>query len=190
MQTVGESEHNATRLETIMAEQESKYDSGIFLLRDSVGFSGTIVDVQASGYCTVVNRTTEQPFELRLALYDYQTRERTLHIPLPADCDLFTNDTPDASNLTILCSVQSKKRISVPADHSLGILFSATCSPEDGANRCSCRPATVDRDTEQYLYLDVIGKTIMLPRTTGREEELSLQFSFTIEAGKMFYVCV
>ena len=165
-----------------MAEQESKYDSGIFLLRDPFNFNGTIVDVQASGYCTVVNRTTEQPFELRLALYDYQTRERTLHIPLPADCDLFTNDTSDASNLTI-CSVQSKKRISVPADHSLGIQFNAMCSPKDGANRCSCRPATADRDTEQYLYLDVIGKTKILPRTTGREEELGLQFSFTIEAG-------
>jgi hypothetical protein len=148
IQTRGESEHNVTRLEMLREEEESKYGSnGIFMIQEPVDFSLKIVEVNASGYCTV-NGRTEQPFILLLAIYKGQKRVRLEEVP--AECDNSTND----SN-TILCRVQSDKNIIVPANRSIGILFNPSCnvSPSSAAaaaNNCSCRPATVDTGTEQY----------------------------------------
>jgi hypothetical protein len=184
VQTCGESDHNDTRLEMLRVEQESKYESGLFLLRDPIGYNGTVVGVSASGYCILVNRTGGQRFEMRLGLYDAQDRRRIETVILPADCNMFIDESSEDS---VICSVQSNEKFSVKAGHFIGILFNAQCSPEDMANRCSCRPATVDRDNinEQFLYLNSSNNNFRnFPINTDGSESVGLQFSFTFQAGK------
>ena len=181
MQTCGESDHNVSRLEMLRVEQESKYESGLFLLRDPIDYNGTVVGVSASGYCILVNRTGGQRFEMRLGLYEAQNRRRIDTVTLPADC------TDESSEDSVICSVQSNVKLSVKAGQFIGILFSAQCSPEDMANRCSCRPATVDRDNidEQFLYLNSSNNNFRnFPINTDGSESVGLQFSFTFQAGK------
>ncbi|CAI8003974.1 hypothetical protein GBAR_LOCUS3808, partial [Geodia barretti] len=111
-------------------EEESKYGSnGIFIIQEPVDFGLTIVKVNASGYCTV-NQRTEQPFHLLLAIYEGQRRVEVEEVP--AECDSSTNDTE-----TILCHVQLDTNRFVPANRSIGILFNHRCSAR--VNRCSCR---------------------------------------------------
>ena len=181
MQTCGESDHNVSRLEMLRVEQESKYESGLFLLRDPIEYNGTVVGVSASGYCILVNRTGGQRFEMRLGLYEAQNRRRIDTVTLPADC------TDESSEDSVICSVQSNMKFSVKAGCFIGILFNAQCSPEDKANRCSCRPATVDKDNidEQFLYLNSNNnKFRKFPINTDGSESVGLQFSFTFQAGK------
>ena len=96
VQTCGESDHNVAQLESCRVEQESKYESGLFLLRDPFSYSGTVVSVSASGYCTVVNRTGNQRFEVRLGLYDAESRDRVETVILPAECITFNESTDDS----------------------------------------------------------------------------------------------
>ena len=178
MQTCGESDHNVAQLESRRVEQESNYESGLFLLRGPISYNGTVVSVSASGYCTVVNRTGNQQFELRLGFYDAESRRRVETVILPAECIMFNESTDDST----ICRVESKEKFSVTTNQYIGILFDAQCSPEDRANRCSCRPTTTVRNTEQYLYMNTSNNNFRtLPETDG-SEPLGLQFSFTFQA--------
>ncbi|CAI8021504.1 Ephrin type-A receptor 4a (Fragment) [Geodia barretti] len=175
IQTRGESEHNVTRLQMLREEEESEYGStGMFIIQEPVDFGLTIVEVNASGYCTV-NERTEQPFHLLLAIYEGQRRVEVKEVS--AECDSSTNDTE-----TILCRVQLDTNISVPANSSIGILFNPRCSTSSGGkNRCSCRPATLDTGTEQYTYSNISS----MKGSTSLDNfdfvgNVGLQISFTV----------
>ena len=179
IQTRGESEHNVTRLQMLREEEESEYGStGMFIIQEPVDFGLTIVEVNASGYCTV-NQRNEQPFHLLLAIYEGQRRVKVEEVP--AECDSSTNDTE-----TVLCHVQLDTNRFVPANHSIGILFNPRCSAK--VNRCSCRPATQDTGTEQYTYSNISS----MKDSTSLDNfdfvgNVGLQISFTVMTGEARY---
>ena len=154
-------------------EQASKYGAGVFLITEPSDIGQTIVEVNASGYCTVKDKTT-QPFHLLLVLYTNDL-ERTRGIP--AECDTSTNDTD-----TVLCQIQSSSiRIHVPANHSVGILFDSMCSSNSASKRCTCRPATLDTATEKYTHMNTSEFAI---DNSEFVERIGLQLSFTVRPGE------
>ena len=176
MQTIGESEYNVTSLEMIMAEQEAKYDSGIFLLQEETGFNRTIVELSVSGYCTVNEITKDHWFYLLLALYHGQ--ETVKYIQLEANCEDYDPDSNDS-----ICSVQSQEEIKVLADQSIGIVFNSRCR----AKRCTCRPATVDTGTQLYQYMNTSDVSLANYKFV---ENVGLQLSFTIQGGETGYAAI
>ena len=159
-------------------EQESDYDSGLFLLQDPIPFDGTIVDVTASGYCTIAGRENE-PFQLLLTFYD--GKRRVGGFIIPAECETPTNN----SNVTVIGRVQQDMKIAVTTGQCLGIEFHSQCI----SDTCTFRPAT-DTDMnkqQQFLYLQNITDDLLsLPGldTIMTSETIGLQFSFTIQGGK------
>ena len=84
--------------------------------------------------------------------------------------------------LLFVYRVESNEMFSVTTNQYIGILFIDQCSLEDRTNRCSCRPTTTVRNTEQYLYIDNSDDNFRtLPETDG-SEPVGLQFSFTFQA--------
>ena len=183
MQTIGESEHNVTSLEMIMDEQESRYNSGIFLLQEETSFNRTILGLNASGYCTVNEITKDHSFYLLLTLYRGQQKE---DFELEADCEY--NDADSNDSVTI-CSVQSQKEIKVRADQSIGIFFNSRCSGSR-ANRCTCRPATVDTGTQLYQYMNTSDVSNQSLANYQFVENVGLQLSFTIQGGETGYAAI
>ena len=176
--TVGESRHDISRLKSMQQEQESDYDSGLFLLQDPIPFEGTIVDVTASGYCTIAERDNE-PFQLSLTFYDGKRRVGSFVIP--AECDTSTNN----SNVTVIGWVQQDTKIAVTTGQCLVIQFRSQCNPE-GQDICTFRPAT-DTDTnksQQFFYLRNYFSSLPDLDTIMTSKMVGLQFSFTIEGGK------
>lgn len=161
-----------------MDEQESKYDSGIFLLQEETGFNRTILGLNVSGYCTVNKKTNDQSFYLLLALYRGQKRKE---VKLEADCEYYD---PNSNDSVTICSVQSQEEIKVRADQSIGIFFNSKCS---GANRCTCRPATVDTGTQLYQYMNTSDISNQSLASYQFVENVGLQLSFTIQRGETGY---
>ena len=158
-------------------EQELVYDSGLFLLQDPIPFDGTIVDVTASGYCTIAGRKKE-PFQLSLTLYD--GRRTVGSFVIPAECETPTNN----SNVTVIGRVQQHTEIAVKIGQCLGIEFHSQCNPE--TDICTLRPAT-DTDMnkqQQFFYLQNYFSSLPDLDTIMTSETVGLQFSFTIEGGK------
>ena len=175
--TVGESKHDISRLKSVQQEQESDYDSGLFLLQDPIPFDGTIVDVTASGYCTIAGKENEQ-FQLLLTFYD--GKRRVGGYVIPAECETHTNN----SNVTVIGRVQQHTEISVTTDQCLGIQFRSQCNRE--TDTCTFRPAT-DTDMnkqQQFFYLQNHFSSLPDLDTIMTSETVGLQFSFTIEGGK------
>ena len=163
-----------------MAEQEAKYDSGIFLLQEETSFNRTILGLNVSGYCTVNKKTNDHSFYLFLTLYRGQRRRE---VELEADCEY--NDTNSNDSVTI-CSVQSQKEIKVQADQSIGIIFNSRCSGNN-ANRCTCRPATVDTGTQLYQFMNTSDTSNKSLASYQFVENVGLQLSFTIQRGETGY---
>ena len=156
-------------------QQESDYDSGLFLLQDPIPFDGTIVDVTASGYCTIAGREME-PFQLSLSLYD--GRRTFGSFIIPAECETSTNN----SNVTVIGRVQQHTEIAVKLGQCLGIEFHS----QRISDACTFRPAT-DTDMnkqQQFFYLRNYFSSLPDLDTIMTSETVGLQFSFTIEGGK------
>ena len=173
--TVGESRHDISQLKSMRQQQESEYDSGLFLLQDPIPFEGTIVDVTASGYCTIAGRENE-PFQLSLTFYD---GKRTVgSFVIPAECETPTNN----SNVTVIGRVQQNTKIAVRTGQCLGIQFHSQCNPDT----CTFRPA-IDTDMnkqQQFFYLRNCFSLLPDLGTIMMSETVGLQFLFTIEGGE------
>lgn len=127
----------------------------MFLLKKPFPFDGTIVAVNASGYCTIAGGTERlRPFVMRLSLYNGY-RKFNVYKNVPANCDWSTEDYDDE---ILLGSVKELITMDVKAGQTLAIEFNDECDRLDGGKEtfCTFTPATTvfeDRELDfQYIH--------------------------------------
>jgi hypothetical protein len=149
-QSVGQSEHNVSLLESLLNDS-TEYESGAFLLPDPISVNGTVdISVSASGFCLF----NPPKVMLRLRLYRKINEHNFTMIP---GVNSEVNVGPDCSDLILnenrtIGSVSDTRILTVTAEtgYYLGVVFNTNeCRNE----RCTFLPAMVERDQHHLLYL-------------------------------------
>ena len=175
---IGESEHNASLLESLQRADES----GQYLLHDLIPFNGTITAVNASGFCTLINRT-DQILALRLLIYRRRAEGRYFNvnagdpINIEAECE---NISLTEDEYSLGSVYQDSMDLKVLADDRIAIRFNTQYC--DGI--CTFQPATVNNSNSQFMFFPR-GVNINTKNGGQQRHNVSLHFSANILNGKI-----
>jgi hypothetical protein len=176
-QSVGQSEHNVSLLESLLNDS-TEYESGAFLLPDPISVNGTVdISVSASGFCLF----NPPKVMLRLRLYRKINEHNFTMIP---DVNSKVTVGPDCNDLILnenrtIGSVSGTRTLIVTANsgYYLGVVFNTNeCRNE----RCTFLPAMVERDQHHLLYL---SNATSANSTIVRNSAIQLSVSIMAECG-------
>ena len=169
---IGESEHDLSMLES----HEPGEETGLYLLPEPVPFNGTLVAVNASGYC-INSATSNLSVMLCLTVYrptgigmKYEQTETS--IMFGVDCDHSTGDYTYSS-------VERTLEVKVQRDHYLGVKFHKR-------KKCSFQPATLN-STDSWFFSRPKPEKVIAINETRIMQNVSLQLSVIITSGKVYY---
>ena len=135
--------------------------------------NGTLVAVNATGFCILTERTHQQ-VSLLLIIYreDNGIPMATYHV-IPADCDLANRNSVTGIDYSFGSVSDNDLNIPVTCDEFLSILFFSTCM--DG---CHFQPAIINDASKHMLWFLEYGKPVNEAKDFSNA---SLLFSATID---------
>ena len=137
--------------------------------------NGTLVAVNATGFCILTERTTHHRVALSLIIYweDNGVPMTILHL-IPADCDFSNINSVSGLDYSFGSASDNNLNIPVTSDMFIAIQSFATCNDIGG---CFFQPAIInDTSKHMLLYLEY-GEPV---NETGTLSNVSLLFSATI----------
>ena len=160
---------------------EPRVEAGLYLLPDPIPFNGTLVAINASGYCINSEASRSNMSKICLTYYrptgigmEYEQTE--IPIVFSVDCD---HSTSDSQNYTYGSVEKGALEAKVQRGHYLGVKFHKR-------KKCTFQPATLNSTDSQFFSLPKPQQVIDINKIRIMQN-VSLQLSVIITSGKVYY---
>ena len=181
----GESEHNVSQ-----HQYQRTSESGVFLFPDPIPCTGTLVAVNATGFCTLSGKVNNQFDRLRLLVFECTNNQfrRAGTTSVMADCQSTesSGDYAGESDYSMGTVSSQTVNISVCSGYYLAVRFSSDCSD----TTCPFQPASINSSTTHVLYFEVPDGSIESLDGNGERRDVSFLFSASIVTNNGMYVCI
>ena len=149
----------------------------MFLFPDPIPCTGTLVAVNATGFCTLSGKVNQFD-RLRLLFFERNKNEfrRACTTTVAANCQSPESSGDSSghgeSDYSIGTVSSQTVNMSVCSGYYLAVRFSSDCSD----TTCPFQPASINSSTKHILYFEVPDGSIESFNTTGERRDASFLF--------------